>query len=587
MTRLTIKLLIIGIIAIPSLLNFLSAQTVRGQIHKVPQEFSTIQEAINASVTGDTVLVSDGFYPERVNFSGKNIVLTSYYILDQDSTHIYNTEINRNFLNEGVLFINGEGSGAQLIGFTISNCLWKAVHCKDSSPQIRHNIIKGNAACGIYLRNSKATISDNKVYGNMHFDLGGPYDAIELINSGPTIERNIINGDDINGNIHAIELSSTFQPQPGLSLVIRDNLIIGGISGDIPINDSPQLIHNNLFIKGPIGYYSGMNITDCGEGFFISNNTFVGGYGIWIQDGNLANIRNNLIVNTNFAIMSWVDSITVAYNNVFNSNEPYSGHISDQTGLNGNFSADPGFIDPDNGDYHLQCWSPCIDAGDPEMNFSNEPSPNGGRINIGRYGNTDEAAESVACIRLRNYSIDFGLSSPGEQKDSTIMIYNAGHDQLVISGISNSDLSNFSHNYSGGISYLVPGDSLPIQLSFHPTIAVSTCSDSTIINSNSGIPCKIYMTGHTSLGIANLFSEIAFFPLPFMGENIYLKNNKSWPQKLFIEIYSVSGEKVYSNVIYPENRTEISITPGKLTKGLYLLRITSNLETISQKFISL
>jgi len=42
-------------------------------------------------------------------------------------------------------------------------------------------------------------------------------------------------------------------------------------------------------------------------------------------------------------------------------------------------------------DYHLRPDSPCIDAGDPKSDFSKEPQPNGGRINIGAYGNTSEA----------------------------------------------------------------------------------------------------------------------------------------------------------------------------------------------------
>lgn len=39
--------------------------------------------------------------------------------------------------------------------------------------------------------------------------------------------------------------------------------------------------------------------------------------------------------------------------------------------------------------------SPCIDAGDPAAAFDKEPRPNGGRINIGAYGNTDQASKSI------------------------------------------------------------------------------------------------------------------------------------------------------------------------------------------------
>ncbi len=85
----------------------------------------------------------------------------------------------------------------------------------------------------------------------------------------------------------------------------------------------------------------------------------------------------------------------------------------------GNIDADPCFADPQEGDYHLRSrlgryvpvdpaefggqkglWarddvtSPCIDAGDPAVNPMNELMPNGGRVNIGAYGDTEQAGLS-------------------------------------------------------------------------------------------------------------------------------------------------------------------------------------------------
>ena len=57
----------------------------------------------------------------------------------------------------------------------------------------------------------------------------------------------------------------------------------------------------------------------------------------------------------------------------------------------GNLNTDPLFADPNNGDYHLAANSPCVDAGDPASDYSLEPEPDGGRINMGAYGNTAEA----------------------------------------------------------------------------------------------------------------------------------------------------------------------------------------------------
>jgi hypothetical protein len=68
-------------------------------------------------------------------------------------------------------------------------------------------------------------------------------------------------------------------------------------------------------------------------------------------------------------------------------------------------------VDPDNGDYHLfsergrywpeqDIWvidevtSPCIDGGDPAVDASVEPMPNGGRLNMGAYGGTRYASMS-------------------------------------------------------------------------------------------------------------------------------------------------------------------------------------------------
>jgi parallel beta helix pectate lyase-like protein/disaggregatase-related protein len=77
----------------------------------------------------------------------------------------------------------------------------------------------------------------------------------------------------------------------------------------------------------------------------------------------------------------------------------------------GVIDVNPLFIDPDVGDFHLksqagrwdpvsQTWvqddmtSPCIDAGDPATPIGWEPFPNGGIVNMGAYGGTNEASKS-------------------------------------------------------------------------------------------------------------------------------------------------------------------------------------------------
>ena len=68
------------------LFAFLSATTIN-----IPADYSTIQEGINASVDGDTVLVAQGTYSENLILE-KEIVLASYALNDDLNTEWINNE---------------------------------------------------------------------------------------------------------------------------------------------------------------------------------------------------------------------------------------------------------------------------------------------------------------------------------------------------------------------------------------------------------------------------------------------------------------------------------------------------------------
>lgn len=143
------------------------------------------------------------------------------------------------------------------------------------------------------------------------------------------------------------------------------------------------------------------------DGFTIFGGTN-GGFGFsssalgWSDN---VTIKNSIVVetgNTGIAGGSITNSRAI-YNDVWSHAVGYSGALSAGTG---SISVDPLFASTT--DFHLKSaagrwngtgWvtdpdtSPAINAGDPTDAFDKEPDPNGGRIDLGAYGNTTEASK--------------------------------------------------------------------------------------------------------------------------------------------------------------------------------------------------
>ena len=140
--------------------------------------------------------------------------------------------------------------------------------------------------------------------------------------------------------------------------------------------------------------------------------------------GSSPTISNVTVVDNKYGIEAYAGSEPDISNSIFWNNTDsdlfqYQARYSciERAGAGeGNISADPLFVDPANDDYHLRSWrgrywpehdiwvldnvtSPCIDGGDPMADPSDEPMPNGGRINMGAYGGTAYASLSeMVCV---------------------------------------------------------------------------------------------------------------------------------------------------------------------------------------------
>lgn len=120
------------------------------------------------------------------------------------------------------------------------------------------------------------------------------------------------------------------------------------------------------------------------------------GNGINVSYNGAVRVRNSIIVRNNqwgiFDPNQHSQTVDADYNDVFdNSAGNYSGNVV--VGGNG-ISEEPQFINEDGNDFRVQQGAPTIDRGDPLTPFANELQPNGGRVNMGAFGNTEWATRS-------------------------------------------------------------------------------------------------------------------------------------------------------------------------------------------------
>ncbi|MEK7466163.1 MAG: CFI-box-CTERM domain-containing protein [Planctomycetota bacterium] len=84
--------------------------------------------------------------------------------------------------------------------------------------------------------------------------------------------------------------------------------------------------------------------------------------------------------------------VTVAHCNIYDN---LLGGVAGASAGPGNVSVAAQFENEAADDYRVLSGDPTVDAGDPASPFANEPSPNGGRVNIGAFGNTPWATTTL------------------------------------------------------------------------------------------------------------------------------------------------------------------------------------------------
>ena len=421
----------------------------------VPGDHDTITAALAAANAGDVISVAAGTYTAATEtFPLEMKTGVAVIGAGRDTTIL---DAQGNAANpRGVLICDAvtnarveaftlrggyeeDGSGVMITGesqVTISNCL---ITLNTSTTQfspsavaiqpgaqatISNCIISNNSGNGVSLLEAQATLSQNTISSNTK-------SGIFCVASTVEIEQNVVEANQAYGGINCEENCQGF---------IAGNLIKGNVEGGLNFQtdiSNAFVVRNNIITEN--------SHTNNGSAVYcvsrasptVVNNTLVGNIGgcaAVVSEGNAHPIiKNNLVVNTiagqggGLGIIAHPEddaSVILSYNNVWNNE---GGDYEGCTPGTGDISVQPLFADAANADYHLmsqhgrfdpatQNWatdgvtSPCIDAGDPASDYGDEPAPNGGRINMGAYGNTAEASRSGAAQIGDFCGADFGAA---------------------------------------------------------------------------------------------------------------------------------------------------------------------------------
>ncbi|NCD32881.1 MAG: choice-of-anchor D domain-containing protein [Spartobacteria bacterium] len=132
---------------------------------------------------------------------------------------------------------------------------------------------------------------------------------------------------------------------------------------------------------------------------------------------------------------------------------------------------DPLFADASAGDFHLQSSggrstasgkvkdagiSPLIDAGKTSFSYSTEPSPNGNRINIGAFGNTDTASRTDT----NGWLVALTCNDGGTMRGTNILYWVAG-------GVATGQTVSLSYSADGGETWTLFATNLSANSGFY------------------------------------------------------------------------------------------------------------------------
>jgi parallel beta helix pectate lyase-like protein len=306
----------------------LLASTAFAVTRNVPADHPTIQAAINASMSGDLILVAPGTYFEHLVLgpSQSGVSVTSsggpaMTILDGASTG-------------SVVTMTDCGPTTRLIGFTIEHggslgVRGGALRLTHSSPIVSGNLIRDN----------------HPGDGILFLDLG----------SAPLVSHNtIVDNEGIQGS-GAISCHRGSTPVIEYNLIARNRVV--GEGGGIAVfeSSSATLRHNTI----------------------VANLSFLTAGGIYVRDAQVICHQNIIAFNSGGGVLVFTGSLGASFDcdDLFGNSGYDVAGIPSPVGVNGVISLDPLFCNRAAGDYGLETGSPAAPAQSPTCGLRGAVDP--------------------------------------------------------------------------------------------------------------------------------------------------------------------------------------------------------------------
>ena len=401
-------------------------------------------------------------------------------------------------------------------------------------------------------------------------------------------------------------------------LIVKNNTFVGNTEGCIVANDGQWFVTNNLFHHNPRAsvrlltlnnHHLGIDTAYVANNLFYANyqednwyrdeycavtlgtyyenNTFVGlpgieryvAIGIYYDD--TTRITRNCVI-TDFLSAFYMDGQGITqnlyYNDLWNNIWDNIFGYGNLNFVEGNIHADPMFIDSSN--YHLQMFSPLIDAGDPEIQ-----DVDGSRSDIGCYGGP--RGESYTYIDLPPRTPD---SLDGYVEEDSIILnwrYNTEAD-FNIYYVFRDTIQGFEPLPINLIAY--PETSLYVDIDFdrehnyYYRIAAIDNQDNVSDYSDELAIVFTYVDGFFGDNLPRVTKISNNYPNPFNIQttiSYYLANVGYQPAMVQLYIYNLKGQlvrKLVDESKHPGKHTAIwdgtDDSGNAVSSGIYFTRLT-------------